>query len=347
MQLGKRFAALPTPVRNYGPLVVALLLPLLFQWSGQPGYLANIAVTVCVFMVLAMGLNIVVGMAGLLDLGYIAFFAVGAYTLAIGAPFGLNFWTALPVAALLSAFFGLLLGAPTLPLRGDYLAIVTLGFGEIVRIALLNLGWLTRGPSGISGVPGPIIPWFGPSGFFWLSLSQPMQLYYVALAFVVFVYWMTGRLKYSRVGRAWIAIREDEIAAAAMGIDTIRMKLLAFASGACLAGITGVLFASQLAFVSPDSFTLMDSVMVLSMVVLGGMGSVSGAALGALILIVLPEMLRGFSEYRMLIFGAAMVLVMLLRPQGLLGDAAAPPARPTELTPDPTPEDVARQDLRV
>jgi branched-chain amino acid transport system permease protein len=320
MQLDKFLSKLPTPLRRYGLVGLGLLLPLLMQLTNQPSYLANIAVTVGVYMVLAMGLNIVVGMAGLLDLGYIAFFAVGAYTMAIGSAHGLNFWLALPLAGGLAAFFGVLLGAPTLPLRGDYLAIVTLGFGEIVRIALLNLGWLTNGPSGISGVPGPIVPWIGSGGLTWINLFQPVQLYYVAFGFVVCVYWITTRLKASRIGRAWIAIREDEIAAKAMGIDTVKLKLLAFASGAALAGMTGVLFASQLTFVSPDSFTLIDSVMVLSMVVLGGMGSVPGVILGALILIVLPEALRGFSEYRMLLFGAAMVLVMLLRPQGLWGE---------------------------
>jgi len=328
--MAKWFAGLPTPVRVWGPVLLGLLLPLALQLTGQSGYLANIAVTVGIYMVLAMGLNIVVGMAGLLDLGYIAFFAVGAYTLAIGGSHGLSFWTALPVAAVLAALTGVLLGAPTLPLKGDYLAIVTLGFGEIIRIALLNLGWLTNGPSGISGVPVPEIPWFGPTGFTWLALRQPMQLYYLALIFVVAVYWMTSRLKGSRIGRAWIAIREDEIAASAMGIDTVRLKLLAFATGAALAGMVGVLSAAQLSFVSPESFTLLNSVMVVSMVVLGGMGSVSGVALGALLLVVLPEALRGFSEYRMLLFGLAMVLVMLLRPQGLLGETQIPRSRPQE-----------------
>ncbi|UFP96484.1 branched-chain amino acid ABC transporter permease [Gloeobacter morelensis MG652769] len=339
---------LPAPLRRYGLLGVGLLIPAWMLLTSQPSYLANVAVTVAVYMVLAMGLNIVVGLAGLLDLGYIAFFAVGAYTYAIGAPHGLSFWLALPVAALLAAGFGVLLGAPTLPLRGDYLAIVTLGFGEIIRISLNNLDWLTRGPAGISGVPAPVIPWIGPKGFTWLTLYQPLQLYFVALAFVAFVYWMTSRLKQSRVGRAWVAIREDEIAAAAMGIDTVKLKLLAFATGAALAGMVGVLFAVQLTYVSPDSFTLIESVMVVSMVVLGGMGSVPGVALGALILIVLPEALRGFSEYRLLLFGAAMILVMLIRPQGLLGERQGVPPRPTGAgLEDETPFEVEKRDLPV
>jgi branched-chain amino acid transport system permease protein len=184
-------------------------------------------------MVLSMGLNIVVGMAGLLDLGYIAFFAIGAYSMAIlSTNFGWSFWMVLPVAGLLSATFGVLLGAPTLRLRGDYLAIVTLGFGEIIRISLNNLDWLTNGPQGIAGVRAPSVPWIGSKGLTLIDLYQPAQLYYLALALVCAVWWTTSRMKNSRIGRAWLAIREDEIAAQAMGIDTVRMKLLAFASGA-------------------------------------------------------------------------------------------------------------------
>lgn len=325
-----------------------MIIPVLMQLTSQPSYLANVAVTVGVYMVLAMGLNIVVGMAGLLDLGYIAFFAVGAYTYAIGFSHGLNFWLALPAAALLAAAFGVVLGAPTLRLRGDYLAIVTLGFGEIIRISLNNLDWLTKGPAGISNVPGPTIPWFSAGGFGWITLYQPLQLYFIALAFVGCIYWMTSRLKRSRIGRAWVAIREDEIAASAMGIDTVRLKLLAFATGAALAGMVGVLFASQLTYVSPDSFTLIESVMVLSMVVLGGMGSVPGVALGALILIVLPEALRGFTEYRLVLFGAAMILVMLIRPEGLLGEKQGVAPRPTGAgLEDETPTEAEQRNLRV
>lgn len=350
-QFDKWVSILPVPVRRYWLLGLGLLLPLLVQLTPQPGYLANVAVTISIYMVLAMGLNIVVGMAGLLDLGYIAFFAVGAYTMAIcSTTLGWSFWIILPFAAGLAALFGVLLGAPTLPLRGDYLAIVTLGFGEIIRIALNNLGWLTNGPQGILGIASPTVPWIGPGGFTWLSLDQPIQIYFVSLGFVALIYSVTQRLKNSRVGRAWVAIREDEIAAEAMGIDTVKLKLLAFASGAAIAGMIGVLFASQLTFVAPESFTLIESVNVLAMVVIGGMGSVPGAILGALLLGGLPEVLRDFAEYRMLLFGAAMVLVMLLRPQGLLGDErrAAELTGTTEtIQADETASDIERRNLRV
>jgi branched-chain amino acid transport system permease protein len=325
----------PEWVRNLLLLGFALSVPLAAQLTSQPTYILNVLVSVGVYMVLAMGLNIVVGMAGLLDLGYIAFFAVGAYSMAIlSTQYGWSFWEVLPVAAALAGTFGVLLGAPTLPLRGDYLAIVTLGFGEIIRISLNNLDWLTKGPQGISGIKPPSLPWWGSNGWMWLDLYQPIQLYYVVLLFVFAAWTISSRLKDSRIGRAWLAIREDEIAAAAMGIDTVRLKLLAFSSGAAFAGTIGAFFASQLSFVSPESFTLFESVIVLSMVVLGGMGSVPGAAMGALLLVLLPEALRGFAEYRMLIFGAALVLVMLIRPQGLFGEDSS--AR--ESAPKPLPD---------
>ncbi len=344
MTLLKNFTAFwssqPARLKNALLIGMALLTPLAAQLTSQPTYIINVLVSVGIYMVLAMGLNIVVGMTGLLDLGYIAFFAVGAYSMAILSSHGWSFWLVLPVAAALAGSFGVLLGAPTLPLRGDYLAIVTLGFGEIIRISLNNLDDLTNGPQGIAGIAAPVIPWWGSSGFIWLSLVQPVQLYYLALLFVIAAWTITSRLKNSRIGRALLAIREDEIAARAMGLDTIRLKLLAFASGAAFAGTIGVLFASQITFVSPESFTLFESVIVLSMVVLGGMGSVAGAALGAFILVVLPEVLRGFSEYRMLIFGASLVLVMLLRPQGLLGEDPTATKVMAEAEPAPSEEKV-------
>ncbi len=352
-KLSALWTAQPQWLRGLVLLVLAAGIPLLAQLTSQPAYVVNVLVSVGIYMVLAMGLNVVVGMAGLLDLGYIAFFAVGAYSMAIlSTQFGWTFWMVLPVAAALSAGVGVLLGAPTLPLRGDYLAIVTLGFGEIIRISLNNLDWLTNGPQGIAGVRPPVFPWWGSKGFMWVDITQPVQFYYVALVFVAVTWLVTSRLKISRIGRALVAIREDEIAAEAMGIDTTKLKLLAFSTGAGFAGLIGVLFASHLSFVSPESFTLFESVIVLSMVVLGGMGSVPGVTLGAFILVVLPEVLRGFSEYRMLIFGAAMVLVMLLRPQGLLGDDQ----KAQELVPETDSEreqedkglrDVQQQDLKV
>jgi branched-chain amino acid transport system permease protein len=294
------------------------------------------------FVMLALGLNIVVGYAGLLDLGYIAFFAVGAYCYALLASpqFGIHasFLVLLPLGALVAAVFGVILGAPTLKLRGDYLAIVTLGFGEIIRIFLNNLNRpvnLTNGPQGIT-----LIDPLQAAG---ISLSKtyvvggfamaPVHLYYfVFLACALLSVFISLRLENSRIGRAWVAIREDELAAAAMGINTRNVKLLAFAMGATFGGVAGGLFASFQGFISPESFTLLDSIMVLCMVVLGGMGNIGGVVLGAILLTALPEALRYIgplqqqwlgrvvidpSDLRMLLFGAALVLMMLFRPAGL------------------------------
>jgi branched-chain amino acid transport system permease protein len=294
------------------------------------------------FVMLALGLNIVVGFAGLLDLGYIAFFAVGAYAYALLASpqFGLHgsFLVLLPLGAMVAAVFGIILGAPTLKLRGDYLAIVTLGFGEIIRIFLNNLNRpfnLTNGPQGITLID--------PLQVNGISLSKtytygdfviaPVHMYYfVFLACALLTIFVSLRLENSRIGRAWVAIREDELAAAAMGINTRNVKLLAFAMGATFGGVAGGLFASFQGFISPESFTLLDSVMVLCMVVLGGMGNVGGVVLGAILLTALPEALRYMgplqqqwlgrvfidpSDLRMLLFGLALVLMMLFRPAGL------------------------------
>ena len=294
------------------------------------------------FVLLAIGLNIVVGYAGLLDLGYVAFFAVGAYAYALLASphFGLHwpFWVLVPLAALVAAFFGILLGAPTLRLRGDYLAIVTLGFGEIIRIFLNNLNRpvnITNGPQGITLIDPLKIGDFslatthtvGPFTF-----SAVHSYYFVFLVCVLLSIVISRRLEDSRIGRAWIAIREDEVAARAMGINTRNVKLAAFAMGATFGGVAGALFAAFQGFISPESFTLLDSIMVLCMVVLGGMGNVYGVVLGAILLTALPEALRYVgplqqalvgrvivepSDLRMLLFGLALVLMMLLRPAGL------------------------------
>src|SRR5688572_11058669 len=294
------------------------------------------------FVMLALGLNIVVGYAGLLDLGYIAFFAVGAYSYALLASpqFDLHwsFVALLPIGALVAAFFGVLLGAPTLRLRGEYLAIVTLGFGEIIRIFLNNLNRpynITNGPQGITLID--------PLHIGSASLAKTHQIagvtiapvhsyYFIFLACAVAAIFISRRLEDSRIGRAWIAIREDELAAAAMGINTRNVKLLAFAMGATFGGLSGGLFAAFQGFVSPESFTLLDSIMVLCMVVLGGMGNVAGVVLGAILLTALPEALRYAaplqqqwlgavyvdpSDLRMLLFGLALVLMMLFRPAGL------------------------------
>jgi len=288
------------------------------------------------YVMLALGLNIVVGFAGLLDLGYIAFYAVGAYVYALLASpqFNLHlpFWVILPIGAAVAAFFGVILGAPTLKLRGDYLAIVTLGFGEIIRIFLNNLSQpvnITNGPRGIAGIDP-----FTLGGF---RFDGPIKYYYLLLAIALGIILVNLRLQNSRVGRAWEAIREDEIAARAMGIDTRNLKLLAFAMGASFGGIAGGMFSAMQAFISPESFVLVESIMVVSMVVLGGMGNIWGVILGALLLSFVPEILRWTvtplqealfgrmliepEVIRMLLFGLALVLVMLYRPAGLLPSA--------------------------
>jgi branched-chain amino acid transport system permease protein len=306
------------------------------------------------YAMLAMGLNIVVGFAGLLDLGYIAFYAVGAYTYALLASphFGLHlpFWLLLPLGALVAAIFGVLLGAPTLRLRGDYLAIVTLGFGEIIRIFLNNLNApinITNGSQGVNRID--------PISVGGMEFTRSQELlgitfpgthlhYYLFLALAIAVMFICLRLEDSRIGRAWIAIREDEIAAQAMGINTRNVKLLAFAMGATFGGVAGGLFSAVQGFVSPESFGLLESIMVLCMVVLGGMGHVAGVVLGALLLATLPEVLRHTASpvqqqlfghvildpesLRMLLFGLALILVMLLRPAGLWPS----PIRRRELT---------------
>lgn len=297
--------------RRAGVMVLALvclsLLPLALN-----RYFLDVAILAGIYIILALGLNIVVGLAGLLVLGYIAFYAVGAYAYALlSAHYHLSFWVALPVGGLLASLFGLALGAPTLRLRGDYLAIVTLGFGEIIRIILNNWDELTHGPNGILGIASPAIgDW---------RITSLSQYYYLVLILCIFTAVAVNRLNNSRLGRAWVAVREDETAAEAMGIDTTRVKLQAFALSAFWAGMAGVVYAGKMHFVSPESFTFYESVMVLCMVVLGGMGSIAGVVLGALLLVVLPEALREVQSYRMLLFGAAMVLVMIFRPQGLLG----------------------------
>ncbi len=287
-------------------LACAIMIPL-----GLNRYHIDVLTQVGIYVTLALGLNIVVGLAGLLDLGYIAFYAVGAYTYGLlSTRVGLSFWEVLPLGALLAAIFGILLGIPVLRLRGDYLAIVTLGFGEMIRITLNNWDSFTRGPNGIIGIGRPKILGF--------TFSDPIHYYYLILAIVLLTIFVVDRLNRSRIGRAWTAMRDDEVAAEAMGIDLMKTKLLAFSLGATWAGFAGVFFASKMTFISPESFTFFESVIILCMVVLGGMGSVPGVILGAAMLVILPEMMRQFALYRMLIFGGAMVVMMVLRPQGLI-----------------------------
>ena len=279
-------------------------------------YRVNVMITAMIYVVLGLGLNIVVGLAGLLDLGYVAFYAVGAYTYALlNYHFHVGFWLALPLGALIGALFGILLGIPVLRLRGDYLAIVTLGFGEIIRLILENWGKFSFGPSGIANIPRP--SFFGTD----LTRSQGILfMYYLMIALGIFTIFVVNRLQDSRLGRSWVALREDEIACQAMGIDKMKTKLAAFALGATWAGMMGVVFAARTTFVNPASFTFIESAMILSIVVLGGMGSIPGVVAGAFILILLPEHLRAFSDYRMLIFGALMVVMMVFRPQGIISN---------------------------
>ena len=318
--------------------------------------ITNLAI---LFVLLSLGLNIVVGFAGLLDLGYIAFYAVGAYTYALLASPHFNihlpWWVILPIGAAIACFFGVILGAPTLKLRGDYLAIVTLGFGEIVRIFLNNLSEpfnLTNGPKGITTID-PLrvagIDFGSTSTLFGLAVSGTIKYYYFLLAVLLIVIVVNLRLQDSRIGRAWEAIREDELAARAMGINTRNMKLLAFAMGASFGGVAGGMFSAIQQFISPESFVLVESVMVLSMIVLGGMGNIWGVVLGAFLLSFVPEILRYTVEpaqlwlfgrslidpevIRMLLFGLAMVVMMLFRPAGLLPS----PVRKRELTAENAP----------
>jgi branched-chain amino acid transport system permease protein len=324
-----------------GPIMAAIgtVVPLSFFRAGDR-YLFRVLDQAGIYVLLALGLNVVVGYAGLLDLGYVAFYAIGAYFYALLASpqLGLHvpFWVVLPLAPLLAAVFGVLLGAPTLRLRGDYLAIVTLGFGEVIRILLNNLDPITNGPRGVINIDPatldvarldpksvataklllyPPLPDF----LHWLplTLSSPVQYYYLILMLCVAAIFFSYRLEGSRIGRAWAAIREDEDAAQTMGINKTTTKLLAFALGASTAGFSGVIFSGLQGFVSPESFILLESITILAMVVLGGMGSIPGVVLGAVILVVVPEVLREYAQYRFTIFGLGLTLMMLVRPGGL------------------------------
>ena len=289
--------------------ILALAFPFVFSL-----YQTNIMITAMIYVLLGLGLNIVVGVAGLLDLGYAAFYCVGAYSYALlNYHFGFGFWSALGIGAGLAALFGIILGFPVLRLRGDYLAIVTLGFGEIIRLIMENWNEFSFGPSGIANIPRP--------GFFGVEMNLgqvTIYVYFLMIGMSLFTIFVVNRLQDSRIGRAWIALREDEVACQAMGIDKRKTKLMAFALGATWAGFAGVIFAAKTTFINPASFTLWESINILCVVVLGGMGSIVGVIVGAFVLILLPEYLRFLSEYRILAFGAVLVVMMVFRPGGIV-----------------------------
>ncbi|MBI3333477.1 MAG: branched-chain amino acid ABC transporter permease [Candidatus Omnitrophica bacterium] len=290
-------------------LVVLISLPFI----DRNPYHVEVLTTAGLYALLALGLNLIVGFAGLLHLGYAAFFAIGAYTYALlNLRAGCPFWLGLPVSMATAGVAGVLLGLPAVRVRGDYLAIVTLGFGEIVRIVVTNLEPWTGGPNGLLGIAHPSI------GSFRFGVdSRPY--YWLILLLVEGTAWACARLRRSRIGLAWVALREDELAARCLGVDTTRLKLIALGLGGGIAGVAGCFFAAKQGTVTPDSFDFILSVMILAMVILGGLGSVRGAILGAAVLTIVPELLQGFSSYRMLLFGALMVVLMQARPQGLLG----------------------------
>ncbi len=311
-------------------------------WGGALKWVDNFGVQILIYVMLGWGLNIVVGLAGLLDLGYVAFYAVGAYSYALLAKnFGLSFWILLPLAGILAAFWGMLLGFPVLRLRGDYLAIVTLAFGEIIRLVLINWTEFSNGYAGISGIPRPTffgIPFTaadnGFAAVFGLEFSplyRTIFLYYLILCLALLTAFVTLRLRRLPVGRAWEALREDEIACRSLGINTTNTKLTAFALGAMFGGFAGAFFSARQGFISPESFTFMESAVILAIVVLGGMGSLWGVAIAAIVMIGGTELLRELewmkaifgadfdpTKYRMLIFGFAMVVIMIWKPRGLI-----------------------------
>jgi branched-chain amino acid transport system permease protein len=308
------FAAKLRERRVMVPIVIALIIiGVLFPILSSL-YQTNIMITALLYVMLALGLNIVIGLGGMLHLGYVAFYAVGAYTYALLNQYlGVGFWIALPIGAATATIAGILLAIPVLRLRGDYLAIVTLGFAEIVRIVLNNMTGFTGGPQGIGGIPRP--PLFGVE----MGLvTATTYTYYIILAMVVLTVFVVYRLENSRLGRAWVAMGEDDIASEAMGIDVMKTKVTAFALGSTWAGLAGVIFAARTTFINPASFTVWESIIVLSCVVLGGMGSIPGVITGALVLILVPEYLRAFADYRMLMFGAVLVIMMVFRPGGLI-----------------------------
>src|SRR6201987_5891503 len=328
-------ALVPPAVNSAGALAGRFVAPalLLFTLLVPVIFYDQRYILVLTYVMLGWGLNVVVGLAGLLDLGYVAFYAVGAYSYALLATtFGLSFWICLPLAGILASLWGVMLGFPVLRLRGDYLAIVTLAFGEIIRLVIVNWQSLTGGPNGIPSIPRPTL--FGipltpgddglaaKLGIAFDPTHRPVFLFYIILGMALLANWGPTRLRRLPIGRAWEALREDEVACRALGINTTTTKLTAFATGAMFGGFAGAFFATRQGFISPESFTFQESALVLAIVVLGGMGSQLGVALAALAMIGGFELFRGLEQYRMLVFGMAMVLLMIWRPRGIIGHRA-------------------------
>lgn len=307
------YAAFESPGRRRALHIFLIALLVVVPWLSSQ-YITVILTNALLYVVLCLGLNVVVGYAGLLDLGYAAFFAVGAYTIGILTQFGINFWAAIPCSVLTASIAGVIIGGPTLRLRGDYLAIVTLGFGEIVRFSARNME-ITGGASGLSRIPEPSL-------FGW-RIDSAVDFYYVFAVLAVIAYIASQRLHDSRLGRAWLYVRHDEDAAEAMGINRVSIKLAAYVTGAIFGAIGGAFFAVNLGAISPESFSFQQSVLILMAVVLGGMGKIPGVILGAFIVILGPELLRDFGTLRLLIFAVLLLLIMLFRPSGIWPDKRA------------------------
>ena len=311
--------------RNYTFLLVSVLAiayPMIF--SGD-AYLIHIGTLACIYVIMALGLNITLGFAGLLDVGFAVYFAAGAYTSAqLAVLFDVPFWIGLPMGGLVAAFFGFVIAWPALRVQGHYLAMVTLGYGLIMNILHRNLKFLTNGTDGVLNIPPPSIAGFDflqPINLFGFELPFQANFYYLSLALIAVTIFVSYRLQNSNIGRCWEAMREDEIAGKCFGINLTRMKVMAFSTGAFFGGIGGAVFAHMIGFVHPDNFMLLTSITILAMVLIGGMGNIWGVVIGAVLLILIPERLREFENLRMLLFGASMALIMIYRPQGLFPSA--------------------------
>ncbi len=311
----KKFLQFDSKKQKIVGLAFFILVGLVPLILSKNTYALRTSILVLIYTVLALSLNFVLGFAGQLSMGHSAFYAVGAYTTAIlTVNYNVNFWIALALSAIVAAIFGLLLGIPTLRLKGDYLAITTIGFSEILRLVLINWTSFTRGPAGIPGIPSPSI--------FGFKITSNTGYFYILYVLAIITIIISHRLLNSRLGRGLIAVRDDEVAAEAMGINPTFLKILAFVLGAAIAGIVGGIFASFIHYVNPDNFTYMESVVILTMVVLGGVGSIPGVIVGATVLAILPEALRGISTYRYAIYGILLALMMIVRPQGIISMAS-------------------------